>query len=111
MKTTFPPNGLSKLRKQADSAATLLGAMANSRRLLVLCNLVQKEMSVGDLAQSTGSSIAVVSQHLSKLRALGIVKTRRAGQTIYYRLDSDEAGAIIETLYNLFCASPVAKRK
>lgn len=111
MNVTVPAGGMKKLRKQADSAASLLGAMANSRRLLVLCSLSQNELSVGELAETAGISIAAVSQHLSKMRALGIVRTRREAQTIYYRLDSDEARLIIEALYSAFCGPRGRSRK
>ncbi len=82
----------------------LLGAMANARRLMVLCNLLEGERSAGQLAEIVGLSPAALSQHLGKMRALGLVATRREGQAIHYRLASQDVHEILETLYRLYCA-------
>ncbi len=81
----------------------VLASMANAKRLLVLCNLLEREMSVGPLAEQVGLSPSALSQHLGKMRALGLVTTRRDGQTIYYSLASQEVRAILATLYAQFC--------
>lgn len=98
------PNALDDMRPKAEAAAAMLSALANSKRLLVLCSLLDQPRSVGELAQIAGLSDAAVSQHLGKLRALGIVATRREGQTIFYSLASEDARAILGTLYALYCA-------
>jgi DNA-binding transcriptional ArsR family regulator len=77
--------------------------MANAKRLMVLCNLLLGEQSVGQLAQLVDLSQAALSQHLAKMRALNLVATRRDGQTIYYRLASQEVREVLETLYRLYC--------
>ncbi len=89
---------------KAEEAAGLLAAMANSKRLMVLCNLIDGERAVGDLAEQVGLRQAALSQHLAKMRALDLVATRRDGQTIYYRLASREVREILQTLYRLYCA-------
>jgi len=92
------------LEEKAEEASRLLAAMANPKRLLVLCNMLDGEKSVGQLADIVGLSSAALSQHLGKMRALSLVKTRRDGQTIYYSVAGREVRAVIETLYRLFCA-------
>lgn len=92
------------MEARAEEASRVLTAMANPKRLLVLCNLLEGEKSVGTLADAVGLAQAALSQHLGKMRALGLVETRRDGQTIYYRLASDAVRAILETLYRLYCA-------
>jgi DNA-binding transcriptional ArsR family regulator len=82
----------------------MLAALANAKRLMALCHLVQGEKSVGDLAQLVGLAPAALSQHLARMRDLRLVETRRDGQTIFYRLASAEVAAILETLYRLYCA-------
>ena len=91
------------LQEKADEASVLLAAMANPKRLLVLCHLVEAERSVGQLAEIVGLSQAALSQHLAKMRALRLVNTRREGQTIYYRLASREVRELLETLYRIYC--------
>jgi DNA-binding transcriptional ArsR family regulator len=78
--------------------------MANARRLIVLCSLLDGEKSVGELAGIVGLSSAALSQHLGRMRALKLVATRRDGQTIHYRLASAEVRMVLKTLYRLYCA-------
>ena len=104
MKTYIENASLGELEAKAEEAATILGAMANAKRLMVLCNLLEAEKSVGQLAEIVGLSPAALSQHLSKMRTLNLVDTRRDGQTIYYRLASDNVMGILETLYRLYCS-------
>ncbi|HEX9209013.1 MAG TPA: metalloregulator ArsR/SmtB family transcription factor [Bradyrhizobium sp.] len=92
------------LEEKAEEASRLLAAMSNPKRLLVLCNMLDGERSVGELAEIAGLSSAALSQHLGKMRALSLVKTRREAQTIYYSLASHEVRSVLETLYRLFCA-------
>ncbi|WP_341991807.1 metalloregulator ArsR/SmtB family transcription factor [Azorhizobium sp. AG788] len=92
------------LEARAEEAAALLTSMANAKRLLVLCHLVEGERSVGDLAALAGLSQSALSQHLGKMRLQGLVTTRREAQTIYYSLASREVRAVLETLYGLYCA-------
>jgi DNA-binding transcriptional ArsR family regulator len=91
------------LDAKADEVAATLAAMANPKRLLVLCTLLAGEKSVGDLAEIVRLSPAALSQHLGKMRALRLVATRRDGQTIFYSLASPEVCALLETLYQIYC--------
>jgi ArsR family transcriptional regulator, virulence genes transcriptional regulator len=94
---------LATMEAKAADASRLLTAMANAKRLMVLCHLLQGEKSVGQLAQIVDLSQAALSQHLGKMRALDLVNTRRDGQTIYYSLASAQVREVLETLYRLFC--------
>lgn len=70
-----------------DETADLMGLAGNSTRLKLLYLLDNmKELCVCDLAELLGVSVSAVSQHLSKLKAYGLVTPRRDAQTIYYRL-------------------------
>ncbi|MGY3450201.1 ArsR/SmtB family transcription factor [Bradyrhizobium sp. USDA 4353] len=92
------------LEDKAEEAARLLSAMANPKRLMVLCNLIDGERAVGELAEQVGLRQSALSQHLAMMRALDLVATRRDGQTIYYRLASGEVREVLQTLYRLYCA-------
>lgn len=89
---------------KAEKAAELLKSLANRHRLLIVCQLIGGERSVGELAEFLGIRDSTVSQHLALLRKDGIVATRREGQTIYYAIGSAPARAILETLYGIYCA-------
>jgi len=88
----------------ADEACGLLKALANRHRLLIVCQLIEKERSVGELAASLKARDSTVSQHLALLRKEGIVTTRRDGQTIWYAIGSQTARDVIRTLYQAYCA-------
>lgn len=92
------------LIRNSDAAAALLASMAHPKRLLVLCQLAEGERTAGDLAARVGLSPSALSQHLAKMKAAGILASRRDGQTLYYRLAGREVRAIIDTLYALYCA-------
>jgi ArsR family transcriptional regulator, virulence genes transcriptional regulator len=96
----------SPLEAKAEEVAMTLTAMANPKRLIVMCTLLDGERSVGDLADIVQLSPAALSQHLGKMRALRLVATRRDGQTIFYSLASPEVRAVLETLYRVYCAPP-----
>jgi len=92
------------MSRAAGAASELLKALANPNRLMLLCQMIDGERPVGELADALGLRDATVSQHLALLRKDGLVATRREGQTIHYSIASDEARAVIATLYQLYCA-------
>jgi len=100
---TLRLNEAKELTAKAGEAAKLLNALANERRLAVLCELVEGERSVGELVETVGLTQSALSQHLAKLRAAGIVATRRDAQMIYYRLASEAAGHVMTTLAKIYC--------
>lgn len=90
------------LSENSASAAALLSALANPKRLLILCNLVNGEVPVGVLANQVGLSQSALSQHLSKLRAQKLVRTRRDAQTIYYSSNSAQVLTLLGALESLY---------
>lgn len=102
------PTDLAELEASAHSAARMLKLLASEQRLLLLCRLIDGEASVGDLAEHVGLAQSATSQHLAKMRAEGLVATRREAQTIYYRLHDPAAMKVLETLCEVYggAASP-----
>ncbi|MBX7458407.1 metalloregulator ArsR/SmtB family transcription factor [Qipengyuania sp. 1NDH17] len=96
---------LEDMRKNAGRATMLLKSMANESRLMILCQLSQQEMTVGELSALVDLSQSALSQHLSVLRREGLVRTRRSSQFVHYSLDSEEVKAVIGVLYEQFCAA------
>lgn len=92
-----------QLEEKAERASTLLKAMSNRNRLMILCQLQAGEKSVGQLEGLIGLSQSALSQHLARLRRDNLVKTRREAQTIHYSLNGEEAQAVIRILYELYC--------
>lgn len=97
------PVDFTQLESNIDQAVTLLKAMANNRRLMILCVLLEGELSVSQLNELVPVAQSSLSQHLASLRREGFVKTRRESQTIYYSLNSEEVAAVIATLHDRYC--------
>ena len=91
------------LARNAQRAEAMLKQLGNAGRLRLLCTLVEGASPVSALVEASGLSQSAVSQHLAKLRLAGLVKAERHGQSIHYRLDSDEARALLEALYRIYC--------
>lgn len=94
---------LDAMQENAQQAATVLRALSNETRLLVMCQLGQGEMSVGALQDAVGLGQSALSQHLARLRAEGFVATRREGQTIHYRIADPRVSRLIGALHDIFC--------
>lgn len=96
------PDDLAALEASAARAARLMKLLASEQRLILLCRLGEKECSVSELAQHVGLAQSAASQHLAKLRAEGLVATRREAQTIYYRLADPDAMRVIGLLCDIY---------
>ena len=94
------------LETQAAEVAGVLRALANERRLMILCKLVEwGEANVNALAEAVGLSQSALSQHLAKMRAEGLVAYRRESQTLWYRIADQRIEQLFATLHRLYCAT------
>lgn len=91
------------MEANAARAVKLLKALANERRLFILCHLLDQELSVGEMNRFLGLSQSALSQHLAILRNDGLVSTRKEAQTVYYSLKSEEVREMIALLHRLYC--------
>ena len=94
---------IKELRARSAQAARLLKAIANQRRLLILCELVGGEAPVGVLAEAVGLSQSALSQHLAKLRQQKLLATRRKAQSIFYRISDPKVAKLLGTLKEIYC--------
>jgi ArsR family transcriptional regulator, virulence genes transcriptional regulator len=92
-----------RMMDNAKRASDFLKALAHESRLMILCILAEGEKSVSALEEELGLRQPTVSQQLARLRADGLVATRRDGKTIYYSLASAEARTVIGAIYDVFC--------
>ncbi|MGL6162579.1 ArsR/SmtB family transcription factor [Microbulbifer sp.] len=95
---------LDKMRASAGDASLMLRSLANRDRLLLLCQLSQEELCVGDLEDRLGIYQPSLSQQLGVLRREGLVATRREGKHVYYRVADERVLALLQTLYHLYCS-------
>jgi DNA-binding transcriptional ArsR family regulator len=87
----------------AKHTAGLLKVLANENRLMILCTLMNQEMSVSELNDHIPLSQSALSQHLAVLRREHVVETRRESQTIYYQVKNPEIIRLLDVLHELFC--------
>lgn len=98
------PMDLASFEKKAGTVATLLKAMGNARRLMLLCKLVEHgEMTASDLARDVALSQSACSQHLARMREEGLVAFRRESQTLWYCIADPRTEALMANLYQLYC--------
>ncbi len=95
---------IKEMQTTADDICEIMTLLSNRSRLMILCLLSESEKSVGQLAEAIGSRDTAVSQQLAVLRRERIVKARREGQTMYYRIVRDDIGRMLAFLYDTYCA-------
>ena len=91
------------IKSNLQEASSLLKAMSNEHRLLILCNLVEGEKTVRELEELVGLRQTTLSQHLARLRSEGLVSTRRSAQNIYYSISSSEGNQLLGAIHGMFC--------
>lgn len=94
---------LNAMRNHAGEVVGMLKILGNTDRLLLLCQLVERERTVGELEQLTGITQPTLSQQLGVLRREGVVGTRREGKFIWYRVEDQRTLQLMQAIYQLFC--------
>jgi ArsR family transcriptional regulator, virulence genes transcriptional regulator len=104
MTTLLVNRSMADFAERAAEAAGLLKALANEKRLMILCKLLERgEMRVTTLCDKVGLSQSALSQHLARMREEKIIDFRRDGQTIYYHVSSPDVNRILKTLKSIYC--------
>lgn len=105
------PADLEAFEANANTVASMLRAISNERRLMILCKLAEwGEANAGTLADAVGLSQSALSQHLARMRAEGIVTYRRDAQTLFYRVADPRIGHLLGALQAIYCATPPPRR-
>ena len=94
---------MDEMMDNARQATNFLKALCHEGRLMILCHLASGEKSVTELEDLLSARQAAVSQQLARLRLEGLVRHRRDGKAIYYKLSDDRSKRIIEVVYDMFC--------
>lgn len=90
-------------RDNIKSAAEGIRGIAHETRLTVLCHLLNGPMCVQDIMRVTGSSQSNLSQHLAKMRLMGMVETDKQGQHVYYRIVNPAYADLVQALKRIYC--------
>lgn len=100
-----------EMQATAETVSELMKVLSNKHRLMTLCQLVEGEKPVGELARLVGVREQAMSQQLALLRKDGLVVPRREGQTVYYVLARDDIRRLMHFLYDNYCAGAAQARK
>ena len=92
-----------RMEANATRTSDFLKSLAHPQRLMILCHLVDSDLNVGQVEALVGLPQALVSKQLAKLRAAGLVTTRRDGRTVVYSITHDHTRRILTALYAEFC--------
>jgi ArsR family transcriptional regulator len=104
MTTLLIDRSMADFEANAAEAAGMLKALANEKRLMILCKLLEVgEMSVMPLCEAVGLSQSALSQHLARMRAERILEFRRDGQTLHYRIADPKVAQMLKSLKTIFC--------
>jgi len=95
---------MQKIPEEKVQAATQgLRAIAHELRLGVLCLLLDGPMCVGELIAATGASQSNLSQHLAKMRMLGIIIGEKRGQKVFYHIAHPGYADLVKALKQIYC--------
>jgi DNA-binding transcriptional ArsR family regulator len=97
-------DGFGGTPEAASRAVNLLKTLSHEGRLQILCLLLEKDLSVGEIATVLAMPQASISQQLMRLRAEGMVRPMRSGKSVYYRLVSPQVRSVVEVLRENFCS-------
>lgn len=95
---------INKLAEKAKGAAELLKQLGHETRLLMLCFVSDKEKSVQEIEKFLGTSQSNTSQHLAKLRSVGLLKTNKVGNQVFYSINNPDVLKIIKVLQDIYCS-------
>jgi DNA-binding transcriptional ArsR family regulator len=101
-----------ELPENEDTALTAnaLKAMAHPLRWKILCSLGDRELSVGEIVERTGTSQSNISQHLEQLRNKNIVVARKEANRIYYRIRNPQLLDLIGIMREVLCPANLDDR-
>ncbi|WP_279152830.1 ArsR/SmtB family transcription factor [Photobacterium iliopiscarium] len=92
-----------EMKQRATEVSELLKIMAHPERLIVLCQLMDGEMSANQLQLNSTLSQSAFSQHLAVLRKNDIVTVRKEAQSVFYSLADPRITALITSFHDIFC--------
>ena len=97
--------------EQAELAVEVFRMLSDTTRVRLLWELIDQELAVNELAAKVGKPAPSVSQHLAKLRMARLVRTRREGTQVFYRLENEHVGRLVrDAVYNAEHAGPEVPR-
>lgn len=82
--------------RTAQHLAELFSALSDPTRLAIIAALLEREMSVGEIAEATSVSESAVSHQLRGLRQMRLVHPRKEGRQVFYCVDDDHVARLFQ---------------
>ena len=83
-------------QEQVDLAVEVFRMLADATRVRLLWALLDGELAVNELAHAVSKPATAVSQHLAKLRMARLVRTRRDGTRVFYRIENEHVRQLVQ---------------
>ena len=97
------------MEERAKQIAELLKLLANENRLLIFCALMDAPMTVGGIAKKVPNiRQSALSQHLTLLRAAGLLSSEKSGQNVIYSIADPRVNELIRVLKKCYCGGDTA---
>ncbi len=94
---------MEEMKEKAKDIADLLKLVANENRLLILCELSKEPQTVSSLLEKLKITQSGLSQHLSLLKANGILDYDKKAQTITYNVKDERILVLLNTIKETYC--------
>ncbi len=91
------------LLKKCDSVSAVFQSLSHPIRLKILCQLMERERTVNELTDFCGISQSAMSQFLGRMKAEGLVESRREFKFTYYRIKGDQLFSLLECVREIYC--------
>jgi ArsR family transcriptional regulator, virulence genes transcriptional regulator len=88
---------------KCDDVSQVLKSLSHPVRLKVLCQVIDEERSVNELTEFCGISQSAMSQFLNRMRAEGIVNSRREGTHVYYGIGDPKLVKLLRAIKEIYC--------
>ncbi len=95
---------LENFEKKCEEASALLKVLSHPGRLKILCHLTGGEKSVSEIETRTGLSQSYTSQFLNKMKAEGLISSRKEGVITLYRITDEKVQKLMGAMYTIFCS-------
>lgn len=89
--------------KQCDVVSAILKALSHPVRLKILCHIMERERSVNELTEFCEISQSAMSQFLNRMKAEGIVVSRREHHFIYYSVADKRLMRLLKEIKEIYC--------
>ena len=91
------------IRRKCDEISQVMRSLSHPVRLKVLCSVLEQERGVNELSELCGVSQSAMSQFLKRMKAEGVLSSRRERNFIYYNISNKKLHALLRAVKDIYC--------